>query len=112
MRPILPCEEQEESTYKGRPRHLLGVSAEEQEILQHLMRSGGLAQRAAQRARVPLAMSQPQTVVQELAEWVGLTPQGVWEIGQRYKQQGLAVLEDTPRSGRPCEFSPLGASAD
>lgn len=97
---------------RGRPRHLLGLSAQEQVNLQHLIHSGGLAQRTAQRARVLLAMSQPETVVQELAERVGLTPQAIWDIGQRYKERGLGVLTDASRSGRPCEFSPLGPSAD
>ncbi len=97
---------------RGRPRHLPGLSAEEQQHLRHLLHSGGLAQRAAQRARVLLAMSQPETVVQQLAERVGLTPQAIWEIGQRYQERGLGVLTDAPRSGRPCEFSPLGPSTD
>lgn len=96
----------------GRPRQLLALSAREQKNLQDLMHSGGLAQRTAQRARVLLAMSQPETVVQELAGRLGLTPQAIWHIGQRYKERGLGVLTDAPRSGRPCEFSPLGPSAD
>jgi hypothetical protein len=57
------------------------------------------------------AMTRPETVVQQLAEQVGLTPQGIWEICCRYKERGLAMLTDAPRTGRPCEFSPLGSGA-
>ncbi|RPJ37209.1 MAG: helix-turn-helix domain-containing protein [Planctomycetaceae bacterium] len=75
-----------------------------------MLRSGGLAQRVARRARVLLAMTRPQTVVQQLAERVELTPQSIWEVCHRYKERGLAALWDAPRSGRPRQFSPLGPS--
>ena len=80
--------------------------------MQELIRDGRTEQRIARRARVLLEMTKPETVVNALAEHVAMSRSGIWHLCRRYQQQGIAVIEDAPRSGRPQQLSPLSASAN
>ena len=94
------------------PPHWIELSRKDKGELESLVRNGQIEQRIARRARVLLAMSQPQTVVQQLAERVDLSCPAIWYLCRRYEERGLEALWDAPRSGRPGQFSPLGAGAN
>lgn len=89
------------------PPHLIELSRRERLELETLVRNGYLEQRVARRARVLLAMAQPETLVQELAERVEMSPHGIWYLCRRFDERGLEAVWDAPRSGRPGQFSPL-----
>jgi hypothetical protein len=93
------------------PPHLIELSHRERMELEALVRNGRVEQRAARRARVLLAMSQPETLVEELAEHVEMSPHGIWYLCRRFDERGLNAVWDAPRSGRPGQFSPLGTGA-
>lgn len=95
---------------RRRPPNVIELTPEEVVPLEQLIRDGRTEQRVARRARILLAMSQPETVVQQLAERVGLTRAAIWALCRRYDEIGIEVIFDAPRSGRPWEISPLGTS--
>lgn len=95
---------------RRRPPNVIELTPEEVVPLEQLIRDGRTEQRVARRARILLAMSQPETVVQQLAEQVGLTRAAIWALCRRYDEMGIDVIFDAPRSGRPWEISPLGTS--
>jgi hypothetical protein len=80
--------------------------------LDSLLSDGRTEQRVARRARILLAMTDPETVVERLAEQVAQTRVAIWKLCRRYEEVGLEAVFDAPRSGRPWEISPLGASRD
>ena len=97
---------------RRRPPHLIEVSRGDQRRLEELLGDGRTEQRVAKRARILLAMTDPETVVEQLAEQVALTRFAIWHVCRRYEEIGLSAVWDAPRSGRPWEFSPLAASRD
>jgi len=52
-------------------------------------------------------MSDPDTIVEQLADRVDYTPTGIWYLCRRFEAMGLDALYDAPRSGRPRELSAL-----
>ncbi len=66
----------------------------------------------ARRARILLAMEHRETIVQELAEHVALTPTAIWWVCRRYEERGLSAIYDAPRCGRGWTISPSGARAN
>jgi hypothetical protein len=97
---------------RRRPPHLIELSAADQRQLESLLGDGRTEQRVARRARILLAMTDPETVVERLAEQVAQTRFAIWCLCRRYEEMGLAAIFDAPRSGRPWEISPLGACWD
>jgi hypothetical protein len=97
---------------RRRPPHLIELSAPDQQQLESLVRDGRREQRVARRARILLAMADPETVVEQLAGKVELTRVAIWKLCRRYEEMGLEALLDAPRSGRPWQISPLGAGRD
>lgn len=95
---------------KGRKPRLLSLSEADKSELQKIVRSGKTEQRIARRARILLALASPQTVVNELAKYVQMTPTAIWQICRRYDQRGIEAIYDAPRSGRPRFFSLFGES--
>ncbi len=91
----------------GRPAKLIELSTAERIELERLRCDGHTEQRIARRARILLAMGDPETVVEELAEHVNYTPTGIWYVCRRFEAVGLAALSDALRSGRPRELSAL-----
>lgn len=78
----------------------LTLSDEDKQYLEHLLAKGTLKAQVSKRALALLALDQGQTLqaVTQLA-LVSLLPVSKWR--DKYQQQGLAFLEDKPRSGRP-----------
>jgi hypothetical protein len=97
---------------KGRKPRLLSLSEVDKIELQKVVGNGKTEQRIARRARILLALSSPQTIVNEVAKYVQMTPTAIWQICRRYEERGIAAIYDAPRSGRPRVFSPPGESAD
>ena len=97
---------------RRRPPSVIELAPADRLVLEQIMRDGRTEQRVARRARILLAMSQPATMVQQLAEQVGLTRAAIWAVCRRYEESGVEVIFDAPRSGRPWEISPLGAGRD
>lgn len=97
---------------RRRPPHLIVLSEQDQQLLENLAHDGRIEQRVARRARILLAMADPETVVEQLANKVEITRVAIWQLCRRYEEQGLEAIFDAPRSGRPWEISPLGTSRD
>ena len=97
---------------RGRKPHLIFLPKADREELQRLIKSGRTEQRVARRARVLLGMEKPQTRVEELAKHLEITRASIWELRRRYVERGVKAVYDSPRSGRPRVFSPLGQGTD
>jgi hypothetical protein len=97
---------------RRRPPHSIELTPADQLYLENLARAGRTPLRLARRARVLLAMADPQTVVQDLARQWEQSRNSIWYLCRRYEAAGLAAVCDAPRSGRPLDISPLGAGSD
>jgi len=86
---------------------LIRLTDADRNKLQRIVRDGRTEQRVARRSRILLAMENPETIVENLAEQVAMTPTGVWYVCRRYETCGLDAIDDAPRSGRPREISAL-----
>jgi Winged helix-turn helix len=94
---------------RRRPPHLIRLAPEEVYYLEQLVRDGRTEQRIARRARVLLAMTEPDTVVSELADRLELDRRTIWSLCRRFESLGVDVVRDAPRSGRPRVLSPPAA---
>ncbi len=92
---------------RRRPPRGIELSPDDVASLERLVRDGRTEQRIARRARILLAMSDPETVVQELAERLEVARTTIWTLCRRYEEIGLDAVEDAPREGRPRTLSPL-----
>jgi hypothetical protein len=97
---------------RRRPPHLIELSANGRAELHRLVGDGRTQQRVARRARILLAMSRPETMVEELADQVAQTRATIWALCRRYEAVGTEAVFDAPRSGRPWEISPLAEGRD
>jgi len=97
---------------RRRPPHLIELSEQDQQELASLVCDGRTEQRVARRARILLAMADPETIVEHLAKKVELTRVAVWKLCRRYEETGIEAVFDAPRPGRPWEISPLAAGRD
>lgn len=88
------------------------MSQADRRQLESLLRDGRTEQRVARRARILLAMTDPETVVEQLAQQVAQTRFAIWSLCRRYEELGIETIFDAPRSGRPWEISPLGTGRD
>ncbi|HXG65235.1 MAG TPA: helix-turn-helix domain-containing protein, partial [Blastocatellia bacterium] len=68
---------------------MIAISQDDRIALQHLLHDGHTEQRVARRARVLLAMTNPEIVVQQLADQVLLTRAAIWALCRRYEQIGI-----------------------
>ena len=94
----------------GRQRtSIIELLEQDRAYLESLVRDGSTPQRVARRARILLALSDPETVVQELAEKLEQARNTIWHLCRRYKERGIEAVFDAPRSGRPWTFSPFAA---
>ncbi|WP_224371692.1 helix-turn-helix domain-containing protein [Hyalangium versicolor] len=91
---------------RRRPPRLVHLSPEEVTHLRALVRDGRIEQRIARRARILLAMSEPDTIVSELAERFELDRTTIWALCRRFERWGVAAVDDAPRPGRPRRLSP------
>lgn len=63
---------------RRRPPESITLTRAQYAELERILRDGHTAQRIARRARILLAMSDPQTIVNDLADRVEYTPTGIW----------------------------------
>jgi hypothetical protein len=94
---------------RRRPPHTIHLSPGEVAYLETLLGDGRTEQRVARRARILRAMAEPDTVVSELADRLGVERTTIWALCRRYEAQGVDVVLEAPRSGRPRELSPPAA---
>jgi hypothetical protein len=88
------------------------LSAELRQQLEGLLRAGSTPQALAFRCRVVLgAATDTNATNQQLAEQLDCDRHTVGHWRERFADQGLAGLQDAPRSGRPRSFSPRGPCA-
>lgn len=97
---------------RRRPPHLIELLPSDRQRLESLLHDGRTEQRVARRARILLAMTDPETVVAQLAAQVALTRFAIWDLCRRYKEAGVEAVFDAPRLGRPWKISPLAAGRD
>jgi hypothetical protein len=85
------------------------LTEEQREQLEGLVRAGSTPQALAFRARVVLRAAEPDHPPNlQIAAELGCDRDTIAHWRGRYLEQGLAGLQDAPRSGRPRTFSPLG----
>ena len=92
---------------RRRPPKVIRVSRADRRELQRIVDDGRTEQRVARRSRVLLAMTNPETIVDDLAHEVRMTRTGIWYVCRRYEHVGLDAIYDAPRAGRPREISAL-----
>ena len=89
----------------------LPVLEVDQELLQHLLRSGSTPQKVALRARILLGAAEGKSNYQ-LAEELNVSRPTILLWRQRYLDAGLAgVLKDAPRPGRRKMITPVKVDA-
>ena len=87
----------------------VSLTEEDRRQLEALCRAGSTPQALAFRIRVVLRASEPDCPPNlQIAAELGCHRRTVAVWRARYVGQGLAGLQDAPRSGRPRRFSPLG----
>jgi hypothetical protein len=86
--------------------HPIEMSPADRRQLESLLCDGRTEQRVARRARILLAMTDPDTIVKNLAEQVAQTRIAIWYLCHRYEAMGIEAIFDAPRSGRQWEISP------
>lgn len=80
------------------------MTTEEQRVIAKLARSQTASARLVQRAKILQLGSAGQTVPQ-IASELGLEENTVRKWVKRFNEQGLAGLEDAPRSGAPSRYT-------
>lgn len=80
------------------------MTAEEERVIAKLARSQTASARLVQRAKIVQLGSQGQTVPQ-IAHELGFDENTVRKWVKRFNDQGLAGLEDAPRSGAPSRYT-------
>jgi transposase len=90
---------------RGPPVCLRDLSAEEASAVHNLARSRTAAARRVERARIVWQASQGETPP-AIAQTLGLSAETVRRRIRRFNAEGLAALEDKPRSGRPATYTP------
>lgn len=88
------------------------LSPEQRDTLAALVRARSTPQALALRCRIILASSQPeQPTNRQVADALDCDRHTVGQWRERYVAHGLTGLQDSPRSGRPRRFSPLGTTS-
>lgn len=88
---------------------VVSLTENDRKQLEALLRAGSTPQALAFRVQVVLRAAEPDCPpnLQVAAEF-GCNRRTVAVWRTRFVRQGLAGLQDAPRSGRPRRFSPLG----
>jgi transposase len=90
---------------RGPPVCLRDLTAEERSTVETLARSRTVAARRVERARIVRRASRGETPP-AIAAALGLDAETVRRRIRRFNAEGLAALDDHPRSGRPATYSP------
>jgi transposase len=88
----------------ARPPKRLKVSSEDRACLERRVRGRNTPRKLVERSQVVLLLSEGLRI-EEVAERVGLGKRTVYEWARRFERQGVAGLDDHPRSGRPRAIS-------
>lgn len=89
----------------------LELTADQSERLRILARAGSTPQALAFRLRVVLRAAQGDGAPNEhIAAELRCSRHTVAKWRERFREHGLAGLQDAPRSGRPPSFSPRGTA--
>src|SRR5579875_216071 len=94
----------QEAEHMRQPLKLRALTEEEQQIISTLVRSRTASIRLVERARIIHAASQGQTIPQ-IAASLHLREATVRKWFKRFSEQGVAGLEDAPRSGAPPTYT-------
>jgi transposase len=86
------------------PLRLRAFSAEEERVIKKLARSQTASARLVERAKILHLGSEGQTVPQ-IAQTLGVHEKTVRKWFKRFEQEGVAGLEDAPRSGAPSRYT-------
>ncbi len=86
------------------PLRVRDFTTEEKRVITKLARSQTASARLVERAKILLLGSEGQTVPQ-IAKRMGLHEKTVRKWFKRFEQEGLAGLEDAPRSGAPSRYT-------
>src|ERR671939_1587491 len=89
----------------NRPAPALALREGDRAELERLMRSSSVRAGLAQRARIVL-MAAEGVGNTEIAERVGVARQTVLTWRARYRDRGLAGLDDVPKPGKPKQIDP------
>ena len=84
----------------------VNLSEEDRTYLEKLIKKGKLPVKTYKRALALLELDRGRTFT-EVAETVGVVIQTASLWAQKYREAGLALLTDKPRSGRPTVFDGL-----
>lgn len=85
------------------PKRHVELTATDRQDLEALLRKGQLKAREFKRVTGLLELDRGKTI-QAVSETLGVNRQTVRSWYQRYPQEGLALLKDKPRPGRPLEI--------
>jgi Helix-turn-helix domain len=89
---------------KGRKPSEHKLKVKDRRYLNQIVADGQVIQRAANRARVLLALDRGERIV-DILPWVGMSRMAIWYLWQRYLERGVDAIFDDKRSGRPPVFS-------
>src|SRR5262249_6394085 len=95
----------QEATPMGLPRQLRTLTDEEHNKVARLIRAESAPVRLARRAWIIHLAAQGLTPP-AIAQQLGMSEKAVRHRLQRFATEGIAGLEDAPRSGRPRTYSP------
>lgn len=89
--------------------HSVVLTAEARERLESLLRAGSTPQALVFRCRLILRAADDDNPANlQIAAELDCDRHTVGQWRNRFREQGLAGLQDAPRSGRPRSFSPRG----
>lgn len=97
---------------RRRPPRTIRLFPDDAASLAQLVHDGRTEQRVARRARILLAMADPTTIVQDLADRLEVERTTIWQLCRRYEKVGVRAVEDAPRAGRPRAISPPATGGD
>lgn len=87
------------------PLHVRPLIEEEERVIGKLARSQSVSKRLVERAKIIQLAKEGQTIPQ-IVQQLHLSEAMVRKWWKRFEQQGLAGLEDAPRSGAPSRYTP------
>lgn len=88
------------------PIELFQLSERDRTYLETLLQKGSMSARQFKRATGLLELDRGKRVT-AVAETLGVSRSAVSTWAKRYRQEGLQMLQDKPRSGRPVEIDGL-----
>ena len=80
------------------------LTSEEQEIVTKLTKKGNVSGRKYKRAMALLELNKGKTYA-AVSDWLDVGANTLSTLAKKYKAEGLACLDDKPRSGRPATIS-------